>query len=145
MLCLLWYWMVSLAWSVSVYYVIMPLLCHYAIIMSSCRYYVIMSLSCSVQMHLINAQSYEHNTSSINETQTKYVFRHQIPFKSKEEHNRICYLWNVKHFVPFLIGSPGPKVQVNYCHQLGVRRLSSVNFSHFKLLLRNHLADWNQT
>ena len=28
---------------------------------------------------------------------------------------------------------------------LGVRRLSSVNFSHFKLLLRNHLADWNQT
>ena len=23
--------------------------------------------------------------------------------------------------------------------------LSSVNFSHFKLLLRNHLADWNQT
>ena len=28
---------------------------------------------------------------------------------------------------------------------LGVRRLSSVNFSHFKLLLRNHLADWNRT
>jgi len=28
---------------------------------------------------------------------------------------------------------------------LGVRRLSSVNFSHFKLLLRNHLANWNQT
>jgi hypothetical protein len=24
-------------------------------------------------------------------------------------------------------------------------RLSSVNFSHFKLLLRNHWADWNQT
>ena len=23
--------------------------------------------------------------------------------------------------------------------------LSSVNFSHFKILLRNHLADWNQT
>ena len=26
-----------------------------------------------------------------------------------------------------------------------VCRLSSVNFSHFKLLLRNHWADWNQT
>jgi hypothetical protein len=26
-----------------------------------------------------------------------------------------------------------------------VCRLSSVNFSHFKLLLRNHLADWNRT
>ena len=24
-------------------------------------------------------------------------------------------------------------------------RPSSVNFSHFKLLLRNHWADWNQT
>ena len=28
---------------------------------------------------------------------------------------------------------------------LGIRRLSSVNFSHSKLLLRNHWADWNQT
>ena len=28
---------------------------------------------------------------------------------------------------------------------LGIRRLLSVNFSHFKLLLRNHWADWNQT
>ena len=35
-----------------------------------------------------------------------------------------------------VFSSPGP---------LGVRRLSSVNFSHFKLLLRNHLADWNRT
>ena len=43
--------------------------------------------------------------------------------------------------------SPGPKVQVNYCHHLAsvVCCLSSVNFSHFKLLLRNHWADWNQT
>jgi hypothetical protein len=39
-----------------------------------------------------------------------------------------------------------------YRTSLGVRRLSSVvcrlssvNFSHFKLLLRNHLADWNRT
>ena len=28
---------------------------------------------------------------------------------------------------------------------LGVRLPSSVNFSHFKLLLRNHVADWNRT
>ena len=43
----------------------------------------------------------------------------------------------------WLISSPGPKVHVNYCHHLAsvVCRLSSVNFSHFKLLLRNHLAD----
>ena len=46
-----------------------------------------------------------------------------------------------------LFSSPGPKFQVNYCHHLAsvVCRLSSVNFSHFKLLLRNHLADWNRT
>ena len=46
-----------------------------------------------------------------------------------------------------IFSSPGPKVQVNYCHHLAsvVCRLSSVNFSHFKLLLRNHLADWNRT
>ena len=46
-----------------------------------------------------------------------------------------------------LFSSPGPKVQVNYCHHLAsvVCRLSSVNFSHFKLLLRNHLADWNRS
>ena len=48
-----------------------------------------------------------------------------------------------------LFSSPGPLVHLP---SLGVRRLlsvvcrlSSVNFSHFKLLLRNHLADWNQT
>jgi hypothetical protein len=48
---------------------------------------------------------------------------------------------------PPVISSPGPKVHVNYCHHLAsvVCRLSSVNFSHFKLLLRNHLADWNRT
>jgi hypothetical protein len=41
---------------------------------------------------------------------------------------------------------------LSFVPSLGVRRLSSVicrlssvNFSHFKLLLRNHLADWNQT
>ena len=46
-----------------------------------------------------------------------------------------------------VFSSPGPKVQVNYCHHLAsvVCRLSSVKFSHFKLLLRNHLADWNRT
>ena len=40
-------------------------------------------------------------------------------------------------FNPGIISSPGPKVQVNYCHHLAsvVCRLSSVNFSHFKLLL----------
>ena len=55
---------------------------------------------------------------------------------------RVMYCYST-----FLFSSPGPKVQVNYCHHLAsvVRRLSSVNFSHFKLLLRNHLADWNRT
>ena len=40
------------------------------------------------------------------------------------------------------ISSPGPKVHVNYCHHLAsvVCCLSSVNFSHFKLL-RNHWAE----
>ena len=53
--------------------------------------------------------------------------------------------------IHFIFSSPGPKVQVNYCHHLAsvVCRLSSIvyrlNFSHFKLLLRNHWADWNQT
>ena len=46
-----------------------------------------------------------------------------------------------------LFNSPGPKVHVNYCHHLAsvVCCLSSVYFSHFKLLLRNHWANWNQT
>jgi hypothetical protein len=63
----------------------------------------------------------------------------------------VCFVDRCLSFV--LFSSPG-KVQVNYCHHLAsvvcrlssvVCRLSSVNFSHFKLLLRNHLADWNQT
>jgi hypothetical protein len=47
----------------------------------------------------------------------------------------------------WFFSSPGRKVHVNYCHQLAsvVCCLSSVNFSHFKLLLRNHWANWNQT
>jgi hypothetical protein len=55
---------------------------------------------------------------------------------------------NGHYIVPGTVfSSPGPLVQVNYCHHLAsiVRRLLSVNFSHFKLLLRNHWADWNQT
>ena len=46
-----------------------------------------------------------------------------------------------------VVSSTGPKVQVKYCHHLAsvVCCLSSVNFSHFKLLLRNHWADLNQT
>ena len=39
---------------------------------------------------------------------------------------------------PAFISSPGPLVAITW-------RPSSVNFSHFKLLLRNHWADWNQT
>jgi hypothetical protein len=36
---------------------------------------------------------------------------------------------------------------VGHCHHLAsvVCCLLSVNFSHFKLLLRNHWANWNQT
>jgi hypothetical protein len=49
--------------------------------------------------------------------------------------------YQVRGHTSFLVfSSPGPKVQVNYCHHLAsvVCCLSSVNFSHFKLLLRNH-------
>ena len=51
---------------------------------------------------------------------------------------------NVKIIV---FSSPGPKVHGNYCHHLasGICCLSSVTFSHFKLLLWNHWANWNQT
>ena len=44
-----------------------------------------------------------------------------------------------------IFSSPGPKGPGELLPSLGVRRLSSVNFSHFKLLLRNHWANWNQT
>ena len=46
-----------------------------------------------------------------------------------------------------IFSSPGSKVHVNYFHHLAsvVCCLSSVNFSHFKLFLRNHWANWNQT
>jgi hypothetical protein len=70
--------------------------------------------------------------------------------KFSKSHNEYKYAVNPND----VFSSPGPKVQVNYCHHLTsvvcrlssvVCRLSSVNFSHFKLLLRNHLADWNRT
>ena len=48
-------------------------------------------------------------------------------------------------FVQFSLLFSSPKVHVNYCHHLASVVLSSVNFSHFKLLLRNHWANWNQT
>jgi len=38
----------------------------------------------------------------------------------------------------------GPKVHENYCYHLA-SVVSSVNFSHFKLLLQNHFTNWNQT
>ena len=59
--------------------------------------------------------------------------------------NKYAKLYEHGHII--FISSPGPKVQVNYCHHLAsvVCCLSSVNFSHFKLLLRNHWANWNQT
>jgi hypothetical protein len=59
---------------------------------------------------------------------------------------KIVTNWRFRLYVVYLFSSPGPKVQVNYCHHLAsvVCRPSSVNFSHFKLLLRNHWANWNQ-
>ena len=52
----------------------------------------------------------------------------------------------------FLVHLDKTKSPCELLPSLGVRRpssvvccLSSVNFSHFKLLLRNHWADWNQT
>ena len=44
-----------------------------------------------------------------------------------------------------LFSSPGPFCPGELLPSFGVCRLLSVNFSHFKLLLRNHWADWNQT
>jgi hypothetical protein len=60
---------------------------------------------------------------------------------------KIFYLGEEKVFNsgPSFVSSPGPKGPGELLPSLGVRRLSSVNFSHFKLLLRNHWADWNQT
>ena len=40
----------------------------------------------------------------------------------------------------FVISSPGPKVQVNYCHHLASVVCRLVNFSHFKLHLRKPLG-----
>ena len=67
-------------------------------------------------------------------------------FKSLKQHLETYSFCSVSYYYN-LFSSPGPKVQVNYCPHLAsvVWRLSYVNFSHFKLLLRNHWADWNQT
>ena len=52
----------------------------------------------------------------------------------------------LKRTMHIIFSSPGPtKGACELLPSLGIRRLSSVNFSHFKLLLRNHWADWNQT
>ena len=80
----------------------------------------------------------------------KQSFAKQVaPFWSTNIYSFILcnYVCLFQSAVLFLFSSPGPKVHVNYCHHLAsvVGCLSSVNFSHFKLLLRNHLADWNQT
>ena len=68
--------------------------------------------------------------------------------------NRSVFMFMLYMFTLFVFStnrsvfsSPGPRTKGpgELLPSLGVRRLSSVNFSHFKLLLRNHLADWNQT
>jgi hypothetical protein len=81
-------------------------------------------------------------------------WQEQVPFwwdnddvcSELDQHSYLDFYSKLKEPVLF-ISSPGPKVHVNYCHHLAsvVCRLSSVHFSHFKLLLRNHLADWNRT
>jgi hypothetical protein len=58
-------------------------------------------------------------------------------------YSKYKYKWYTIDIIYFpVVSSPGPKVHVNYCHHLAsvVCCLSSVNFSHFKLLLRNHWA-----
>jgi hypothetical protein len=81
-------------------YYVMPLLCYYVVIML-CHYCVIMSLVCSVQMYFIK-HAVIWTPHIINKWNTnKPVFRHQLTFKRKQ-HNRISYLWNIKHFLPFL-------------------------------------------
>ena len=76
---------------------------------------------------------------------SKYIFFYKCTFTFTNVHlfsiNIHLFSWTL------LFSSPEPMVQVNYCHHLAyvVCRPSSVNFSHFKLLLRNHWANWNQT
>jgi hypothetical protein len=69
----------------------------------------------------------------------------QIIFHSFCKPNKITrsvIVYRITYDSYYFFSSPGPKVHVNYCHHL-----ASVvcKFSHFKLLLRNHWADWNQT
>jgi hypothetical protein len=74
----------------SRYFVINSLLCVYSVIMFSTNVFY---KTCSHiwTSHVIN----KWNTN-------KPVFRHQLTFKRKQ-HNRISYLRNVKHFLPFLL------------------------------------------
>jgi hypothetical protein len=44
-----------------------------------------------------------------------------------------------------IVSSPGPNIAITWCPSSVVCHPSSVNFSHFNLLLRNHWANWNQT
>jgi hypothetical protein len=87
-------------------------------------------------------------------TWKKFLFAQMSYARNHSGCHRVITVHSVfqqKHIVSTvenkLISSPWPKVHVNYCHHLAsvVCCLFSVNFSHFKLLLRNHWANWNQT
>ena len=47
----------------------------------------------------------------------------------------------------WVLSSPEPKARVSYCHSAPSvrRRSSSVNYSHFQLLLKNRLMDFDKT
>ena len=53
---------------------------------------------------------------------------------------------NLNGWFFFLFSLPDPKVQMSFSHHLPsvVRWPSSFNFSHFDLLLKNHLAKLDQ-
>jgi hypothetical protein len=86
-----------------------------------CHAFLLQSTKISMLIHKVEKKSFKHSNTTFFEKSVKTI-----------NSNNSTKL---------------PKVQVNYCHSLAsvVCRLSSVNFSHFKLLLRNHFADWNRT
>ena len=76
----------------------------------------------------------------------RYEFRIAIPYKFFV----YCDIPIYRYIVTPLESTRGlalrPKAQVHYCdHALSSVRLSVVNFSHFRLLLRNHWTEFNET
>ena len=83
----------------------------------------------------------DNDIMTTNKLPGMYFFLTTIIFPIQNQYK--SYL--IKYCMHFFSFFSSPGLPGELLPSLGVRRLSSVNFSHFKLLLRNHLADWNQT